>query len=82
MKFGVIQFPGSNCDQDCLAAVNGIPGLEAEYAWHKNTSLDGYDAIAGTRTRRSTVTTPLCYPEVFPTAIISGAVRSRVSLRS
>lgn len=45
MKFAVIQFPGSNCDQDCIAAVNGIPGLKAEYVWHKNTSLDGYDAI-------------------------------------
>jgi phosphoribosylformylglycinamidine synthase subunit PurQ / glutaminase len=45
MKFAVIQFPGSNCDQDCLAAINGISGLEAEYVWHKNTSLRGYDAI-------------------------------------
>jgi phosphoribosylformylglycinamidine synthase I len=45
MKFAVIQFPGSNCDQDCVAAVNGISGLEAEYVWHKKTSLDGYDAI-------------------------------------
>ena len=45
MKFAVIQFPGSNCDQDCLAAVNGIAGVRAEYVWHKNTSLDGYDAI-------------------------------------
>ena len=45
MKFAVIQFPGSNCDQDCIAAVNGIAGLRAEYVWHKKTSLDGYDAI-------------------------------------
>jgi phosphoribosylformylglycinamidine synthase I len=45
MKFAVIQFPGSNCDQDCVAAINGIPGLEAEYVWHKRTSLRGYDAI-------------------------------------
>ena len=45
MKFAVIQFPGSNCDQDCLAAINGIAGVRAEYVWHKNTSLDGYDAI-------------------------------------
>src|SRR3954463_868880 len=45
MKFAVIQFPGSNCDQDCVAAVNGILGLEAEYVWHKKTSLNGYDAI-------------------------------------
>lgn len=45
MKFAVIQFPGSNCDQDCLAAIDGITGMEAEYVWHKNTSLAGYDAI-------------------------------------
>jgi phosphoribosylformylglycinamidine synthase len=45
MKFAVIQFPGSNCDQDCLAALNGIEGLEAEYVWHKKTSLEGFDAI-------------------------------------
>ncbi|MEY2559785.1 MAG: phosphoribosylformylglycinamidine synthase subunit PurQ / glutaminase [Verrucomicrobiota bacterium] len=45
MRFAVIQFPGSNCDQDCLAALNGISGLEAEYVWHKKTSLDGFDAI-------------------------------------
>ena len=45
MKFAVIQFPGSNCDQDCIAALNGIPGLRAEYVWHKKTSLEGFDAI-------------------------------------
>jgi phosphoribosylformylglycinamidine synthase len=45
MKFAVIQFPGSNCDQDCIAAVNSIPGLKAEYVWHKETSLDQFDAI-------------------------------------
>ncbi|MEY2483654.1 MAG: phosphoribosylformylglycinamidine synthase subunit PurQ / glutaminase [Verrucomicrobiota bacterium] len=45
MRFAVIQFPGSNCDQDCLAALNEIAGLQAEYVWHKKTSLDGFDAI-------------------------------------
>src|ERR1700686_517516 len=45
MKFAVIQFPGSNCDQDCIAAINGIEGLRAEYVWHKETSLGGFDAI-------------------------------------
>ncbi len=45
MKFAVIQFPGSNCDQDCLAAVRGLEGAEAEYVWHKETSLAGFDAI-------------------------------------
>ncbi|MDQ6808537.1 MAG: phosphoribosylformylglycinamidine synthase subunit PurQ [Verrucomicrobiota bacterium] len=45
MKFAVVQFPGSNCDQDCLAALDGIHGLEAEYVWHQENSLAGFDAI-------------------------------------
>ncbi|PYK10181.1 MAG: phosphoribosylformylglycinamidine synthase I [Verrucomicrobia bacterium] len=45
MKFAVIQFPGSNCDQDCVAGINGLNGLHAEYVWHKETSLDDFDAI-------------------------------------
>ena len=45
MKFAVIQFPGSNCDQDCLAALRGIAGLEASYVWHKETVLHDWDAI-------------------------------------
>ena len=45
MKFAVIQFPGSNCDQDCVAGINGIQGLQADYVWHKETSLRDYDAI-------------------------------------
>jgi phosphoribosylformylglycinamidine synthase subunit PurQ / glutaminase len=45
MKFAVIQFPGSNCDQDCVAGINSVEGLSAEYVWHKETSLDAFDAI-------------------------------------
>jgi phosphoribosylformylglycinamidine synthase subunit PurQ / glutaminase len=45
LKFAVIQFPGSNCDQDCIAAINSIEGLKAEYVWHKETSLAGFDAV-------------------------------------
>jgi phosphoribosylformylglycinamidine synthase len=45
VKFAVIQFPGSNCDQDCFAAINELEGLRAEYVWHKETSLDYFDAI-------------------------------------
>jgi phosphoribosylformylglycinamidine synthase subunit PurQ / glutaminase len=45
MKFAVVQFPGSNCDQDCLAALRGIDGIEADYVWHKETSLADCDAI-------------------------------------
>jgi phosphoribosylformylglycinamidine synthase I len=45
MKFAIIQFPGSNCDQDCLAALRGLHGIESDYVWHKETSLRGWDAI-------------------------------------
>src|SRR5215210_5492334 len=45
MKFAVVQFPGSNCDQDCTAALNGLVGASAEFVWHKEKSLVGFDAI-------------------------------------
>src|SRR5437763_14237061 len=45
MKFAVIRFPGSNCDQDCVASINGLDGLRAEYVWHKETALDDFGAI-------------------------------------
>jgi len=45
MRFAVLQFPGSNCDQDCLAALRGIDGIESDYVWHKETSLRDCDAI-------------------------------------
>lgn len=45
MKFAVIRFPGSNCDQDCYHAVRDVMGIETDYVWHKESSLEGYDAI-------------------------------------
>jgi len=45
VKFAVIQFPGSNCDQDCVAAINSLESLRAEYVWHKETLLNDFDAI-------------------------------------
>lgn len=45
MKFAVLRFPGSNCDQDCVHALNAIPGASADYVWHKDTSLSGFDAV-------------------------------------
>ena len=45
MKFAVIRFPGSNCDQDCFHAVRDDMGLETEYVWHKTELLDGFDAV-------------------------------------
>jgi phosphoribosylformylglycinamidine synthase I len=45
MKIAVIQFPGSNCDQDCLRALTDGLRIPAEYLWHKETSLSGFDAV-------------------------------------
>lgn len=45
MKVAVIQFPGSNCDQDALYALREDVGVQAEYVWHDNTSLAGFDAV-------------------------------------
>ena len=45
MKFAVLRFPGSNCDQDCVHALNAIAGASADYVWHKDTSLAGFDAV-------------------------------------
>ncbi|HET7152305.1 MAG TPA: phosphoribosylformylglycinamidine synthase subunit PurQ [Candidatus Kapabacteria bacterium] len=45
MKFGIVQFPGSNCDHDALYAIRNNLGEQAEYLWHKETDLQGSDAI-------------------------------------
>jgi phosphoribosylformylglycinamidine synthase len=45
MKFAVLRFPGSNCDQDCVLALNALPGSSADFVWHKDTSLSGFDAV-------------------------------------
>jgi phosphoribosylformylglycinamidine synthase subunit PurQ / glutaminase len=45
MKIGVVQFPGSNCDQDCLRALTDGVGVDANYLWHKETSISNCDGI-------------------------------------
>jgi len=45
MKFGVVVFPGSNCDQDCHWAVSGVLGQEAEYVWYQEEDLTGLDCV-------------------------------------
>ena len=45
MKFAVIVFPGSNCDHDAYHAVKHVFGQDAEFVWHKETSLKGADAV-------------------------------------
>ncbi len=45
MKVGVVRFPGSNCDQDCVVALSQFPGMSAEILWHKEDTVAGFDAI-------------------------------------
>ncbi|MFN2432704.1 MAG: phosphoribosylformylglycinamidine synthase subunit PurQ [Gemmatimonadota bacterium] len=45
MTFGVITFPGSNSDADSLLAVEEVTGRPARSIWHKETSLQGVDAV-------------------------------------
>jgi phosphoribosylformylglycinamidine synthase subunit PurQ / glutaminase len=45
MKFAVVVFPGSNCDHDAYHAARHVLGQEAEFVWHKETSLKGADVV-------------------------------------
>jgi phosphoribosylformylglycinamidine synthase subunit PurQ / glutaminase len=45
MKFAVLQFPASNCDQDAVHVLRNVLGQAAELRWHKETSLGGADAV-------------------------------------
>jgi phosphoribosylformylglycinamidine synthase subunit PurQ / glutaminase len=45
MKFAVVVFPGSNCDDDACHAARHVLGQEAEFVWHKDTSLGGADVV-------------------------------------
>ena len=45
MKFGVVTFPGSNCDYDAYRAVIDTLGEEAVYIWHKDHDLKNSDVI-------------------------------------
>jgi phosphoribosylformylglycinamidine synthase len=45
MKFGVIVFPGSNCDQDCFDVVKDVLKQPVEYVWHHDVKLDHLDCL-------------------------------------
>lgn len=45
MKFGIVTFPGSNCDYDAYRAVVDALGEEAVYLWHKDHDLQGSDVV-------------------------------------
>jgi phosphoribosylformylglycinamidine synthase len=45
MKFGVVVFPGSNCDHDAFYAASHNLGQQAEYIWHDSATLGDVDAV-------------------------------------
>lgn len=45
MKFGVVIFPGSNCDHDAYHVISKVIGQPVEFIWHKETDVDRFDAI-------------------------------------
>ncbi len=44
-KFGVIVFPGSNCDHDAYHAIRHVAGEDARFVWHKELELGDVDAV-------------------------------------
>jgi phosphoribosylformylglycinamidine synthase subunit PurQ / glutaminase len=45
MQFAIVVFPGSNCDHDAYHAAKHVLGHDAEFVWHKETSLRGADVV-------------------------------------
>ena len=45
MKFGVLVFPGSNCEHDAYHAILKVFHQPAEFIWHQSTDLKGSEAI-------------------------------------
>jgi phosphoribosylformylglycinamidine synthase len=45
MKFGVVVFPGSNCDHDAWYALGRVLHQPVEFLWHQSEEINGFDAI-------------------------------------
>jgi phosphoribosylformylglycinamidine synthase subunit PurQ / glutaminase len=45
MKFGVLVFPGSNCDHDAFHALHAVAGHPTTFLWHQSEDLENCDAI-------------------------------------
>ncbi len=45
MKFGVIVFPGSNCDRDIATVTQGILNLPTRMVWHQDTDISDLDVV-------------------------------------
>jgi len=45
VRFGVVVFPGTNCEMDTYHALKEAIGVEARYIWHQDRDLSGFDAV-------------------------------------
>jgi phosphoribosylformylglycinamidine synthase I len=45
MKFGILQLPGSNCDQDAYRVLANVLGWPTRYIWHKDSTLGDVDCV-------------------------------------
>jgi phosphoribosylformylglycinamidine synthase len=45
MKFGVVMFPGSNCDRDTFHVLKDVIGRDTVFLWHKDHDLQGVDVV-------------------------------------
>ena len=45
MRFGVVVFPGSNCDHDCYHALKHVLRQETDFVWHKDSDVSKYDCL-------------------------------------
>ena len=45
MKFGIVVFPGSNCDHDVYHVAKHVLGHEAAFLWHKDAAFGGIDCV-------------------------------------
>ncbi len=45
MKFGVVVFPGSNCEMDCHHVIDRVLGEDVDYVWHQETDVSRYDCV-------------------------------------
>ncbi len=45
MRFGVVVFPGSNCDADCYHVISEVLAEDVRYVWHQDTDLSSFDCL-------------------------------------
>jgi phosphoribosylformylglycinamidine synthase len=45
VRFGIVVFPGSNCDHDAYHVAKHVMGQEAQFIWHKDRDLSGLDCV-------------------------------------